>query len=141
MPEELTGPIEARYREMTPRSAQLMERAARSMARGLTRTLAWFPPYPVVFDRGSGASVYDVDGNRYLDLFCNGLSLIHGHAYPPIEDALRERFRAALPGPAPPRRRSSSPRCSATGFPATCRSGSRTPAPRRPCSRSSWRAM
>jgi glutamate-1-semialdehyde 2,1-aminomutase len=90
MSEKMTGPIEARYREMTPRSAQLMERASRSMPRGLTRTLAWFAPYPVVFDHGSGASVYDVDGNRYLDLFCNGLSLIHGHCHPPIEQALQE---------------------------------------------------
>jgi glutamate-1-semialdehyde 2,1-aminomutase len=89
MPEELTAPIKVRYREMTPRSAQLMERAAKSMPRGLTRTLAWFAPYPLVFDHGSGASVYDVDGNRYLDLFCNGLSLIHGHSYPPIEHALQ----------------------------------------------------
>jgi glutamate-1-semialdehyde 2,1-aminomutase len=89
MPEELTGPIEARYREMTPRSAQLMERAGKSMPRGLTRTLAWFAPYPVVFDHASGASIHDVDGNRYIDLFCNGLSLIHGHSYPPIEEALQ----------------------------------------------------
>jgi glutamate-1-semialdehyde 2,1-aminomutase len=41
-----------------------------------------------VFERGSGASVFDVDGNRYLDMFSNGLSLMHGHAYGPIEQAL-----------------------------------------------------
>jgi len=67
----------------------MMERAALSMPRGLTRTLSWFAPYPVVFQRGRGATLYDVDGNRYVDLFSNGLSLMHGHAYGPIEDALR----------------------------------------------------
>ncbi len=81
--------IELEYRRLTPRSARWMERAADSMPRGLTRTLSWFAPYPVVFDHGRGAAVYDVDGNRYLDLFSNGLSLMHGHAYGPIEDALR----------------------------------------------------
>jgi glutamate-1-semialdehyde 2,1-aminomutase len=86
--DELTS-IEQEYLRLTPGSAQLMERAARSMPRGLTRTLSWFPPYPVAFDHGRGAALYDVDGNRYIDLFSNGLSLMHGHAYGPVEDALR----------------------------------------------------
>jgi len=81
--------IEQAYLARTERSAALMERASASMPSGITRTLAWFAPYPVVFERGSGASVFDADGNRYLDMFSNGLSLMHGHAYRPIEDALR----------------------------------------------------
>lgn len=84
---ELTE-IEREYRERTSGSAQLMERARKSMPAGITRTLAWFSPYPVVFDHGSGAIVHDVDGHRYIDLFSNGLSLMHGHAYEPIESAL-----------------------------------------------------
>lgn len=83
------GAIELEYRRLTPDSASWMARAAESMPRGLTRTLSWFAPYPVVFDHGRGAALYDVDGNRYIDLFSNGLSLMHGHAYGPIEDALR----------------------------------------------------
>jgi glutamate-1-semialdehyde 2,1-aminomutase len=77
-----------------------MERAATSMPRGLTRTLSYFAPYPVVFDHGAGANLYDVDGNRYVDLFNNGLSLMHGHAYRPIEDALRSTLErgTAWPG-------------------------------------------
>jgi glutamate-1-semialdehyde 2,1-aminomutase len=96
---ELTA-IEQAYLARTERSAALMERAGSSMPSGITRTLAWFAPYPVVFERGSGASVFDVDGNRYLDMFSNGLSLMHGHAYGPIEDALREALSrgTAWPG-------------------------------------------
>jgi glutamate-1-semialdehyde 2,1-aminomutase len=97
--EELTG-IHREYTRLTPGSAELMARAAEVMPRGLTRTLSWFAPYPVVFDHGRGASVHDVDGNRYVDLFSNGLSLIHGHAYPPVEKALREALErgTAWPG-------------------------------------------
>jgi glutamate-1-semialdehyde 2,1-aminomutase len=84
------GGVEVAYTLQTPGSARLMERAQRSMSRGLTRTLSWFPPYPLVFERGSGAIVLDVDGNEYIDLFSNGLSLIHGHAHPPIVEALAE---------------------------------------------------
>jgi glutamate-1-semialdehyde 2,1-aminomutase len=92
--------IEQAYLARTERSARLMERAGASMPSGITRTLAWFAPYPVVFERGSGASVFDLDGNRYLDMFSNGLSLMHGHAYGPIEQALREALSrgTAWPG-------------------------------------------
>jgi glutamate-1-semialdehyde 2,1-aminomutase len=92
--------IEQEYLQLTPSSARMMERAARSMPRGLTRTLSWFAPYPVVFDRGRGATLHDLDGNRYIDLFSNGLSLMHGHTYGPIEEALREALSrgTAWPG-------------------------------------------
>jgi glutamate-1-semialdehyde 2,1-aminomutase len=96
---ELTE-IEREYARRTPDSARLMERASASMPRGVTRTLSWFAPYPLVFEHGRGANVYDVDGNRYVDLFDNGLSLIHGHSYGPIEDALHSALTrgTAWPG-------------------------------------------
>jgi glutamate-1-semialdehyde 2,1-aminomutase len=92
--------IERSYLDRTPASAQLMQRASEFMPSGITRTLAWFAPYPVVFERGSGANVFDVDGHRYLDMFSNGLSLMHGHAYAPIDTALREALSrgTAWPG-------------------------------------------
>lgn len=97
--DELTA-IERTYLERTEGSARLMKRAGRFMPSGITRTLAWFAPYPVVFERGSGANVFDVDGHRYLDMFSNGLSLMHGHAYGPVEQALREALSrgTAWPG-------------------------------------------
>jgi glutamate-1-semialdehyde 2,1-aminomutase len=85
---ELTA-IAREYLRLTPASAALMQRAARTMPHGITRTLSWFAPYPVVVDRGAGANLFDVDGNRYVDCFSNGLSLMHGHGYAPIDDALR----------------------------------------------------
>ncbi len=96
---ELTA-IEQVYRARTRGSARLMERASEFMPCGVTRTLAWFAPYPVVFERGAGANAFDVDGNRYIDMFGNGLSLMHGHAYEPIDTALRAALTrgAAWPG-------------------------------------------
>jgi glutamate-1-semialdehyde 2,1-aminomutase len=82
--------IEIEYLRRTPGSARMMERACDSMPHGITRTLSWFAPYPVVFERGNAANLLDVDGNSYVDMFSNGLSLMHGHAYPPIDEALRE---------------------------------------------------
>ncbi len=96
--------IEREYTRRTPGSARLMARASEHMPRGITRTLSWFPPYPVVFEHGSGAKLVDVDGNGYVDLFGNGLSLMHGHAYAPIEAALRDTLSrgTAWPGASDP---------------------------------------
>jgi glutamate-1-semialdehyde 2,1-aminomutase len=65
-----------------------MQRAAQSMPGGNTRTTSFHPPYPIVMERGSGPWLIDVDQRRHVDLFCNGLSLIHGHAYAPVNRAI-----------------------------------------------------
>jgi glutamate-1-semialdehyde 2,1-aminomutase len=77
-----------------------MERAARVMPAGSTRSFGYFPPYPLVFERGEGSVLHDVDGNRLIDFVCNGLSLIHGHAYPPVVEAVRDAITrgSAWPG-------------------------------------------
>jgi glutamate-1-semialdehyde 2,1-aminomutase len=70
-----------------------MQRAAAVMPGGNTRTTSFHPPYPLVIERGEGPWVWDVDKRRYLDLFCNGLSLIHGHAYAPVNAAISEALQ------------------------------------------------
>ncbi len=84
--------IEEAYRAKTRKSADWMERGGRSLPGGVTRNFGYHRPYPVVMDRGKGAFLWDVDGNRYIDLNYNGLSLIHGHAYPPVAEALASRM-------------------------------------------------
>jgi glutamate-1-semialdehyde 2,1-aminomutase len=84
--------VETEFRKRTPKSAELMERSAHSMPGGLTRGFGFHWPYPVVLDRGEGCYLWDVDGNRYIDLASNGLALIHGHAFGPIIDALAARL-------------------------------------------------
>jgi glutamate-1-semialdehyde 2,1-aminomutase len=44
---------------------------------------------PLVLARGSGAYIFDADGNRYLDLVGSWGPLICGHAHPRIVQALR----------------------------------------------------
>ncbi|MEX0866940.1 MAG: aminotransferase class III-fold pyridoxal phosphate-dependent enzyme, partial [Pirellulales bacterium] len=47
---------------------------------------------PLVFERGEGCTLIDINGNRYLDgcssLWCN----IHGHAHPKIDAAIRAQL-------------------------------------------------
>src|SRR5271154_2716933 len=81
--------LEGAYRRRTPRSEQAMERARKYMVRGLTRGWGYHRPYPIVGARGEGPYLFDLDGNRYVDLANNGLSLIHGHAFGPVVTALQ----------------------------------------------------
>jgi glutamate-1-semialdehyde 2,1-aminomutase len=50
---------------------------------------------PIFLDRGEGAELIDVDGNRYIDYVCSWGPLIHGHAHPRVLDAVG---RAAAKG-------------------------------------------
>lgn len=43
---------------------------------------------PLYIDRGLGSYVFDVDGRRFLDLNCNFTTLIHGHAFGPVVEAI-----------------------------------------------------
>jgi glutamate-1-semialdehyde 2,1-aminomutase len=81
--------LEDEYRLRTPRSAQAMTEARRYMVRGITRGWGYHRPYPLVGARGEGPYLIDLDGNRYVDLANNGLSLIHGHAFPPVLAAVQ----------------------------------------------------
>ena len=86
--------------------------------------------------RGEGLRTWDVDGNEYRDFLGNYTSLILGHAHPAVVEAVERQVRRARPSPRPPRSRSSWPRRSAAGCRRSSGCGSRTPAPRRRCSRS-----
>lgn len=82
----------AEYRTRTPRSAAASERACRVMPGGDTRAIAFHAPYPLAIERASGPTLVDVDGNAYLDFVNNYTSLLHGHAHPTIEHAVREQL-------------------------------------------------
>jgi glutamate-1-semialdehyde 2,1-aminomutase len=92
--------IEQRYRTLTPKSAELAQRAERVMPGGDTRTATFHRPYVLTIARGEGPCVWDVDGNRYIDLIGNYTSLVHGHAYPPIRAAIERVARDGTAWPA-----------------------------------------
>ena len=48
---------------------------------------------PVFFERGEGAYLYDVDGNRYVDYVGSWGPMILGHAHPQVVEALQSAVR------------------------------------------------
>ncbi len=51
-----------------------------------------YKPLPVVLERGEGAWVWDVDGNRYLDMLSAYSALNQGHRHPAIMAAAEEQM-------------------------------------------------
>jgi ornithine--oxo-acid transaminase len=51
-----------------------------------------YKPLPVVLERGEGAWVWDVDGNRYLDMLSAYSALNQGHRHPAITAAAEEQM-------------------------------------------------
>ena len=92
--------IEEQYRGATENSAQHAKLAERVMPGGDTRTTTNYRPYPLTLERGEGPFLWDVDGNRYIDLLGNYTSLVHGNAYPPIVAAATKAVKDGSSWPA-----------------------------------------
>ncbi len=80
---------EESVRRKTAGSGKRFERARKTLAGGVSTSLRRTArPYPLYFDRGAGAEVFDVDGNRYLDYGLAWGPLIAGHSHPAIIEAI-----------------------------------------------------
>ena len=80
------------------RSAELYRRALEVLPGGVNspvRAMRAIGRSPIFVDRGEGAELIDVDGNRFVDYVCSWGPLIHGHAHPEVLDAVA---RAAAKG-------------------------------------------
>ncbi|HME58688.1 MAG TPA: hypothetical protein VKF63_10150, partial [Terracidiphilus sp.] len=64
------------------RSRALLERAAKSLAGGVSSPFRAQFPVPLYFCGGSGARLLDVDGNEYIDYALAWGPSILGHAHP-----------------------------------------------------------
>ncbi len=73
------------------RSAELYRRALEVLPGGVNspvRAMGAIGRSPIFVDRGEGAELIDVDGNRFIDYVCSWGPLIHGHAHPVVLDAV-----------------------------------------------------
>jgi len=79
-----------------PGSRALFERALGVLPGGVNSPVRAFGGVggtPVVFERGEGAWLVDVDGNRYVDHVMSWGALIAGHAHPDVVAAVSEALR------------------------------------------------
>ncbi|HEV2871483.1 MAG TPA: aspartate aminotransferase family protein, partial [Actinomycetota bacterium] len=66
--DELIAAQEKQFLDRQPRSRALLERAAGSLAGGVTSSWQISRPQAVWISHGQGSRVWDADGNEYVDL-------------------------------------------------------------------------
>ena len=86
---------------MTLRKSLRMQERARARIPGMTQLLSkrpdMFAPgvWPGYYSRARGAEVWDLDGNRYVDMSIGGIGAnVLGYADPDVDAAAREAIRA-----------------------------------------------
>ncbi|MDA1075992.1 MAG: aspartate aminotransferase family protein, partial [Proteobacteria bacterium] len=94
-------PLVAQYRRFSPTSQKMAERARVVFPGGDPRASAHYGPYPLVIDHAKGARVTDVDGNEMLDFMNNFTSLIHGHAFDKVVNAVQKQVACGTAYAAP----------------------------------------
>lgn len=80
----VTGPLPG------PKAKAVVDRDSKVMSTSYTRD------YPFVMDRGQGAMVWDVDGNRFLDMAAGIAVCATGHAHPHVVEAITEQAKRFL---------------------------------------------
>ena len=75
---------------MTTRELAAIDR--RVLWHPFTQQQGWTEEEPLIVERAEGCTLYDTDGNAYIDgtasLWCN----VHGHAHPAIDAAIRAQL-------------------------------------------------
>src|SRR5882762_8578897 len=74
-------------------SADWFRRGEAVVAGGASRDAVLREPHPIYAAYADGCYVTDVDGIRYVDFVNNMASLIHGHAFGPIVEAVTEQLK------------------------------------------------
>ena len=86
----------ALYRAANPTSERLQAEAAQVMPGGNTRSVLFWPPFPLYMAGGEGCRLRDVDGHVYLDALGEFTAGIYGHSDPRIREALERALRDGL---------------------------------------------
>ena len=94
-PQSTRAPMDALTNQrLGPRSLEAFARAQRVFPDGTSRVTIERDPTPRYMSHGEGAYLVDLDGRRFLDLNANFTTLIHGHAFPPVVEALERQLRS-----------------------------------------------
>ena len=74
------------------KSLELYEEAIKVLPGGISRNTIYRKPHPDYVMRGEGCRVTDVDGITRIDFANNMASLLHGHAFPQIVEAVSKQL-------------------------------------------------
>ncbi len=78
---------------MLVNSKRLFNMSKKIIPHGVNSPVRYFEPHPIFFKKSNGSSVWDEDGNKYID-FCNGYgTLLLGHRRKEIISSVTNQLR------------------------------------------------
>ncbi len=77
-------------------SAALFEQAYHRIPAGVNSNTRARKPHPIYFERAAGPHVWDVDGNRYVDVIMGNGAILLGHGDPGVQDAVAKALETGL---------------------------------------------
>jgi glutamate-1-semialdehyde 2,1-aminomutase len=90
--EEIIGNEEAALVEKQPRSISHQKEASGRLPGGVSSSWQTSPPHPIYLERGKGSTVWDIDGNAFVDYHGGYGVMVVGHAHPKIVEAVQRRI-------------------------------------------------
>ena len=88
----MVTPIEQRYIDLHPKSAEQHSIAKDIFPDGVTHDGRRLSPFPIYASHGLGPLKWDVDGNRIIDYWTGHGSMFLGHAHPEVVAAVTEQL-------------------------------------------------
>ena len=95
-----------------------MPRRPKSLPGGNTRSILFYPPFPVTITRGEGARLFDLDGHEYLDFLGEYTAGLYGHSDPVIRAAVEQALADGILLGAPNRHEAELARLMCARFPS-----------------------
>jgi glutamate-1-semialdehyde 2,1-aminomutase len=80
-----------RFHDPSSASARLFEQAQHLIPGGSSKANFQVKPHPLDVASGRGCRIADLDGVERLDAINNFTALVHGHAFPPVVQAVTEQ--------------------------------------------------
>jgi glutamate-1-semialdehyde 2,1-aminomutase len=76
-----------------PTSADLFQQACQVLPGGISRNTIFRKPHPYYAKSASGCYITDIEGIQRVDFANNMASLIHGHSFPAMVDAITQQLQ------------------------------------------------
>ena len=78
---------------MMKTSETIYREACEFLPGGLSRNTVYRKPHPQYAETAAGCYITDIEGTERVDFANNMAALIHGHAFPPVVEAVTEQLR------------------------------------------------
>ena len=78
------------------KSGELFASSCTKIPAGVNSNTRARAPHPIYFERAAGSHVFDVDGNRFVDILMGNGAILLGHNHPAVQDAVRSALATGL---------------------------------------------